>query len=284
MSQLSSRGKGLRPFAASWTQLFNAMPVAVWLVASTTGTAADARLNEADDEKNMFSPPENARQAPGFTAGPGQRGGRHSADDAPGWQQIRMIPSLSPQQRAQIYTIYLNARKDMAPVQAQLVTLREQQGQFGGRGQRGAAFREGDAGFRAGADGRFREAGAGFREAGGGCRRGPGGPGGAQSPGPAPGFADSEAIGPANGGPVLGLAPEGPPGFGRGGLPGPRGMGRPPMIDPAVRAQMRDLRDRIRSKRQETWQKVQLVLTQQQRTELEQMRKGELMTANFGNH
>ena len=55
------------------------------------------------------------------------------------------------------------------------------------------------------------------------------------------------------------------------------------MMDPAVRAQMRDLHDGIRSKRQETWQKVQLVLTQQQRTELEQMRKGQLMTANFDN-
>jgi len=55
------------------------------------------------------------------------------------------------------------------------------------------------------------------------------------------------------------------------------------MVDPAVRAQMRDLHDRIRGKRQETWQRVQLVLTQEQRAELEQMRKGELMTANFGN-
>jgi len=46
--------------------------------------------------------------------------------DIPGWEQIRMLPSLSPRQRQEIRRIYEDARQEVKPLADELRSLKDE--------------------------------------------------------------------------------------------------------------------------------------------------------------
>lgn len=155
---------------------------------------------EPSSRANIFTPPaQSSDRMPNFAEGAKRRRNREAGSNIPNWQQVKMIPSLTSDQREKIRGIYEQAKADVQPLSQRIRQLRQQ-----AKGE-------------------------------------PNGP-------------DQPAqTNPAKGGPIPQPAP----------------------ADSQER--VRELTRQIRSKRQATWDKVQSILTEEQRQEFEQMRKGQLM-------
>jgi hypothetical protein len=95
-------------------------------------TAADQKKNlDASGASNIFSTPDSEAAVPTFTPAGGRGQGKmrqliygEGKNALPSFQQVRAIPSLSPQQRRAMKKIYADAKVQAAPLMDQMKQLR----------------------------------------------------------------------------------------------------------------------------------------------------------------
>jgi Spy/CpxP family protein refolding chaperone len=250
------------------------MPSLALAFALTAVTSVSANAQSADGVDNVFTPPSNAAMPGGQFGGNGAQfggnggqfgdrqlgGGRRQFRGAngrgrqgagknriPNLKQIRALPSLTPQQRKQIVQIMRQSKADTQPLMEQA-----------------------------------REIGLQIRNANPGSSNSPGSTGfqpASVNGGGSNSIADNADSSFA---PSSGFANVGKNGKNKlGSMKELRASGAMRNADPQTKAKLRQIRQQIQAKRQDTWNQVKQILTAEQVQELENMRSGQLMPASL---
>ncbi len=232
----------------------------------------------ASAESNIFSSPRKGDEIPRYVRRDRQQMNRRmmgEIDGIPGWQELKVLPSLNPEQRKKIHELYEQSKRESEPLVQELKDLRQKPGMqqqqpfvnepFAASKARGA-FGGGD--FRQARIQRPQfqiddRANAGFD-----ADKLPARPGTLQSNLPEV-ERRSTQIKPTTLGPNM--QAELPFGTQRGSFR----MGAP--INQEQIVKVRNLQRELRNKRQAAWDQVKVLLTEQNLKDLEMMRKGELL-------
>jgi mRNA-degrading endonuclease RelE of RelBE toxin-antitoxin system len=90
------------------------------------GSSESSTSQTGKQVKNIFShPASDDNEAPSYTKPGGSQDLNSPQDNLPIFEQIRLIPSLSGQQRKQISNIYDQLKKDLDPIQTEIKTVNQ---------------------------------------------------------------------------------------------------------------------------------------------------------------
>lgn len=240
---------------------------------------ASVNDDPAAAESNIFSSPRKTDEIPRYVRRDRQKMNRRmmgEVDGIPGWDELKALPSLNPEQRKKIHDLFDQSKRDADPLVQELKDLRQKPGMQGALGPEPFAASKARNAF---GGGDFRNARIARPESGQMKENGKisedlpirmaqpqdyaaGNPQwiSASHPG---------SLKPAT------LGPNMQDKIPFGSERGPFRMGAP--VNPEQIVKVRNLQRELRNKRLATWDQVKAVLTEENMRDLELMRKGELL-------
>ncbi len=250
------------------------------LALATCYLPAMASVNDdpAAAETNIFSSPGKTEEIPRYVRRDKQQMNRRmmgEVDGIPGWQELKVLPSLNPEQRKKIHELFEQSKRDAEPLVQELKELRQKPGMQGAIGPEPFAASKARNAFGAGdfRNARIQRPGSGqviqnervsedlpiqrVRQQD------------STSTNIQWNSSGTASMKPATLGPNM--QAQIPFGSERGSFR----MGAP--VNPEQIVKVRNLQRELRNKRLAAWDQVKALLTEENMRELELMRKGELL-------